>query len=409
MTLFGKKGIDTSYERDLFERKVTLAYPEKDNSVWLPSNITEEVQRAREFSVSNVISGYEDLLERIVRAINFIEKEKGSDPNFSLFIKSIDTTGYSKETIKIENDNSDIRSDIQYEIYSIARRLEKSISNQIDFQYDNYASQFIEGRSLEDLKLAENNSISVLAANQALLYTDAHHSHDEEASSAELYDEEILATEIRTASLMHITNGDISFSHLNRQADLEIIVERMETLLYYSNELIEGNMEHMIHTVFGFKDKEHLKTQLLIKFNDTRKKHENSKKKYAPVSTAVESYGSEVAFLQKQIKEKSTETTTQWLYEVEPEVSESLDGLGDLLVKGIRLSEKQYEQSNGSMTQLYKSECDYFASQLDFIQDKEKNRRYFSIIEDLEDKSSLDSEWVNDYLTSNGYKTSAEV
>lgn len=408
MTLFGKKGIDTSYERDLFERRVTLAYPEKEDSFWLPSNITEEIQRAREFSISNVIAGYEDLLERIVRVIDFIEKEKSSDSEFSLFIKSIETTGYSKETINIENKNSDIRSDTHYEIYSIASRLKQSISNQIDFQYDNYASQFIEGRSLENLRIAENNSISVLATNQALQYTDINHEHDEESSSGEAYDEELLAEEIRTASLMHITNGDISFSHLNRQADLEIIVERIETLLYYPNELIEGNIEHMMHTVFGFKNKEHLKTQLLVKFSDTRKKHENSKKKYTPVSAAVEAYGSEVAYLQKQIKEKSTEATTQWLYEVEPEVSESLDGLGELLVKGIRISEKQYETSNGSMTQFYKSESDYFATQLDFIQDKEKNRRYFSIIEDLEDKSSLDSEWVNNYLVSNGYSTSAE-
>lgn len=407
MALFGKKGIDTSYERDLFERRVQLIYPEKDGGVWLPSDLMENIQRARTFSISSVIYGYDKLLERVISLMKHIEIKLNSNDNFNQMLMELQKSGYNTEVIKIENQHSDIRGIIDFEVYSILFRLKGSIEKQIDFQYNHYASQFIEGRSLEDLQLVEDNSISVLAQMQNDLYTGHHHHHE---------DEEILINEeekkqaiIQQTSVMHITNGDIAYSHLNRQADLDMIVTQLEHLIYHTKEMIEGNIELLIQKLYALQDKGSVKVQLLSSFANVRSKHEQSKGKYKTVSSDVEIYASEAAYTHKKIKENSTEKVMTWLAEQDEEESQSFDQLAKILVKGIVQSERTYEKTHGSMTQLYKSESIFFANQIDFIQEKEKIRLYFSIIEELEDNTNVDSKWIAEYLANNGYRASVKV
>lgn len=403
MSIYGNKGIDTSYERDLFERRVRLEYPEKSGNTWLPSSNEESIQRAREFSITNVINGYENLLERIQTMIRVIQMRNKDNFTFDKFQSELSINGYKSEAIKIENKNSDIRGSIDYELYGLLIRLYNSVSMQIDFQYDNYASQFIDNRSLEDLSLAENNSISLLASLESSLYGGYYEESHENVEKTEILDMESQEKQIRSLSLLHLTNGDVSFSHLNRQSDLEIIISLLEDLTYYSNELLGENVENLIMSVFSMENKEALKTQILVKFSSVRMEHEGNKGKYKGVADSVEKFASEATYIQKKIKEVSTEDTMQWLYTKDEEESEAFDGLAEILVGGITESEKTYEISNGSMTNLYKTESNYFASQIQYIQDKEKMRLYFRIIEDLEGKSTIDSEWIEGYLSINGY------
>ena len=276
---------------------------------------------------------------------------------------------------------------------------------QVKFQYDYYAPQFTEDRSLDSLIVEEHNSISDMVIKQNdFLHAVRESEHDEDSE-----DWDSMNKEIRKLSLLHETNGDIAFSHINRQSYLDVTVTRCEDLVYRHKEMVEGNMEHMIHAVNSMSNKEMLKTQLLIKFSDLKRQHAASKGQYSSYSEAIESYGSEVAYLQKNIKTAATEQTMSWLYEQEPTESRSLDELNELLVDGIEISEKMYESSNGSMTQFYKSEANFFVGQLNFIQEKQKIRLFFSIIEDLEDSREITTEWVENYLVSKGYGTSAEV
>ena len=411
MALFGKKGIDTSYERDLFERRVKLTYPEKDGGAWLPSDLMENIQRAREFSVSNVIGGYELLRERISVIMKHIESEMKNNGDFGKYKTLLETTGYKAEAIDVENANSEIRGHSFFELYGILFRLKHSIENQIDFQYNHYASQFIEGRSLEDLALAEENSISVLAQMQSDLYTDATdvHSHGNEDEIIQVNEFEQKQVAIQRNSLMHITNGDISYSHLNRQADLEVIVNAIENLVYYAKEMLDGNIELMIQKLHALDNKNAVKVQLLSQFSNIKARHIGSKSKYKTISSDVELYASEAAYAHKKIKEGSTDPLMSWLVDQSEQESRSFDQLAGILVEGVVNSERTYEKMNGSMTQLYKSESNYFANQVDFIQDKEKIRLYFRIIEDLEDRISIDGEWILEYLVTNGYRSSAEV
>lgn len=404
MNLFGKKGIDTSYERDLFERRVRLVYPEKEAGVWLPSETMESIQRAREFSVTNVISGYEELLARIEELMAHIDSEMNGRAPFMALKALLVEKGYVKETIALENENSMIRDTARFELYTILYRLKKSITEQVDFQYTNYASQFIEGRSLEDLSLVENNSISYMAELENKQITShVGHAHDEEE---EIEDMEPI---IRELNLLHITNGDIAYSHLNRQNDLRVLVDAIENNVYNYRELIGTNIESLIYSISGMENVEALKSNLLLSFQKLRQTHEKTKGQYGPISTNVEQSASEMALFEKKVKERATEDTVQWLYEQEEGVSESFDGLATLLVDGIKTSEKKYEEIHGSISQFYKSEAEFFAKQLQYTQDKQKYRLYFTLIEDIGVKASIDSKWVYEYLVSKGYEPVVDV
>ena len=402
--LYGKSGIDTPYERKRFEYKPDIIYPEKELGHHLHSDVSIEIERARKFKVSSVMICYRELIEKIEAMMKVIE-ERNPEELFMEFKEAV--VKDSKKANEIEKKMCTIEQTNDYEAFYTLYVMKKSLQVRFSFLDEYYRTQITDKVELEEVMEVEDQSITAWFRIEEKIASDHNHDHDHDHDGREIREDqeslEFVLKQRRELESFHTSMADMSFIHFNRYEMFKSLIQRLEILVYRPQALVSDGLAYMMQQFKDFNDYSAVKAQLLISYREVRSKSEMIKGQQVLVDDSKETFANEQHYFFQQVKLQSNDPVRSWLYEQEDGVSKAMDLLGENLVQSIQLSEKKYEDSIGGILQLYKNESNFYEKKIYFLLKKEEIRRFYRIIEDLEESEQVTDEWIAEYLQASEY------
>lgn len=417
-TLYGNKGIDTPYEREKITYKPDIKYSKKDLREILRPETLNSLERSRTFTISHNLSEYDELIQDIDQMLQDLEARNSA----SLMSKLKDLLSQKayKEILVFERENSGYQQTGDFELYTLLYHMKSSAIVRRDFLDERFRTQFTSETEIEKIQEAEEASIREWEQMEALVtegYKDLvnHHDHDEEDFS--IQDESLSAhpTELsyeyleqlerskRNKELLHTSLADTSYVHRNRYFMFLEIVEKAKVLVYHSNSLIDMNLKEFILSLNGMAGLSAPKSHLILNFRKVKEKHDGLKGRMMTIEDEKESFASEKQFLYQQLEIKTVEPIKNWMYQQEEEYSGALDMFSQFMVDSMKETRSTYEKTIADMLNFYKSEADFYDQQIYFLKNKEEIRKFYRILEDLEEVEEIHGEWVEEYLKANGY------
>lgn len=420
--LYGKKGIDTPYEREKITYRPDIHFSKDSLREIIRPETQQSIERARTFTISQNLQEYDELIAEVEQMMKDLQARnaKASMDRLNTMLAQ----KQFKEIMAFEKENSSYNQTGDYEMYAILYWMKDSMQTRRDFLDAQFRTQFTGETDIEKIQEAELQAINEWEQLEAQVIEgyknlinydegDGHaHTHGIEDDSltpnGAYVTYEILNTleqRKRNRELLHVSLADTSYVHRNRYFMFLEIVERAKILVYQSNRLIDKNLKEMILSLQGLTNFSAPKSHLLLQFKKIREKHDAIKGRMMTIDDEKETFGSEKQYLYQQLEVKTVEPLKRWLYDQEENVSGALDTFSSYLVKSMRETHATYEETLADMLNFYKSESDFYDQQIIFLKEKEEIRKFYSILEDLEDVGQIRGEWVDEYLRANGYTT----
>lgn len=416
--LYGNKGVDTKYERDQIEYRPDINYKKEQLQQILSPDIQQSIERSRTFTITHNLIEYDELVREIDQMLVHIEER--NNKSLMAELKSSLIERDLKGIISFERKQSGYNQTGDFELYSLLYHMRDSAQTRRDFIDDMFRTQITNETEIDKIEEAEELSIRnweqlearVLDGYEALAY----HDHDEEhakphdsdsltTSSVMLSYEELeeLEREKRNSELFHVSLADTSYIHRNRYFMFFEVVEKAKILTYQAEELISNELGQLIMGLSELRDIPSAKVHLILQFRKIKEKHEALKGRMMTIDDEKESFASEKQYMYQQMDTKTVEPLKEWLYNQEENISGAIDIFSEYLVDSLQETRKTYESTLADMLNFYQSESDFYGEQIGFMKNKEQIRRFFSILEDLEDVDQIREDWVKEYLKANGY------
>jgi hypothetical protein len=416
--LYGNRGIDTTYEREKITYRPDLNYKKQKINELLRPEVKQSIERARRFTISNNLSDYDELIAEINQMLTDIEARNSKELIDQL--KEMLAQKKYKEVATFERAYSGYNQTGDFELYSLLYYIKESAGVRREFIDGKFRTQLTGETEIELIQQAETDSIDnweLLEAKVIQGYQEmAHHEEDEDHvhpsddDSLFMNNEELsydalaqLEKQKRNAELLHTSLADTSYVHTNRYHMLLSIVSKLRILTYYPQSLIDKNLKDFIMGLSELGNLSAPKAHLILQFKKLKDKQESVKGKMLTIDDEKESFASEKQYMYQQLETKTIEPIKEWLYNQPEEVSGALDMFSEYMVDSMKQSRTTYENSLADMLNFYKSEADFYEQQILFLKNKEEIRRFYSILEDLEDVEQIRGEWVEEYLKANGY------
>ncbi len=418
--LYGGEGIDTSYERERITYRPDIRYSKDKLSMIIRPEVQQSIERSRTFTISQNLSEYDELIHEVDQMLKDIEN-RGSRSLFDQF-KNLLSDKKIKEIISFERNQSGYTQTGDFELYSILYFMKDSMQGRRDFIDNRFRIQITNETELEKIEEAEEVSISEWEQLEARVMEGYRFlaEHDDEDDYAHPSDEDSLVSHIdyityeeieklerekRRKELFHVSLADTSYIHRNRYFMFLEIVEKAKILTYHSESLINDNLKDLIIGLSELGNLSSAKAHLILQFRKLREKHEGLKGRMMTIDDEKENFGSEKQYLYQQLETKTVEPIKEWLHSQEEEISGALDKFSTYLVDSMKESQGSYESSIADLLNFYQSEANFYEEQIDFLKNKEEIRRFYRIIEDLEEIGEIRNSWVDEYLKANGYVT----
>lgn len=415
--LYGNKGIDTPYERETVTYRPNMRYTKEDIHGALRPEVKQSIERARTFTISHNLSEYDELIQEVDRMLRDIEarnpKENMTRLNGMLSKKQF------KEIISFEKQQSSYTQTGDYELYSLLFHMKESMQVRREFLDQRFRTQFTNETDIQKIEEAELKAIDEWEQLEAqamdgyarmATYDEDNHEHsmgeDSLSGSQEQLDYEQLESiefRKRNREILHTSLADTSYIHRNRYFMFLNTVERAKTLVYESTSLIDKNLKSFMMSLGEMPNLSTPKTHLILQFRKVREKHEGLKGRMMTIEDEKETFASEKQYMYQQLETKTVEPMKKWLHNQDEEISGALDLFSRYMVKSMKDSRSAYEETLADMLNFYKSESDFYEQQINFLKDKEEIRKFYRILEDLEDVEQIRGEWVDEYLKVNGY------
>lgn len=414
--LYGSKGIDTAYERDLVSYRPNIKYKKEQLSQIIRPEVQQSIERAKTFTISQNLEEYDELIAEIEQMMKDIAS-RNSKTLIDRLKERLSQKLY-KEVMSFESEQSGYSQTGDYELYSLLYNMKASMETRRDFIDDRFRTQITSETDLAEIQAAEAQGIEEWEQLEARtmegyrLMTN----HDEDHAGA--FDDDSLVTNLdhlsyeeleriekkkRNREIFHTSLADTSYVHRNRYFLFLDIVEKAKILVYESNQLIDKNLKEFILSLSDLASISSAKAHLILTFKKMKDKHEALKGRMMTIDDEKESFASEKQYMYQQLETKSIEPIKEWLYAQESEISGALDIFSEYMVDSMSESRNSYESSLSDMLNFYKSEADFYGQQIYFLKNKEEIRKFYRILEDLEDVEQIHGEWVEEYLKTNGY------
>lgn len=412
--LYGKKGIDTPYEREKITYRPHIQYSKEDIHKIVRPEILQSIERARTFTITHNLSEYDELIAEVDQMLKDIESRNTSD--LIARLKTMLTDRQYKEVINFERQYSGYNKTGDFELYVLLSNMKESMQVRRNFLDDKFRTQLTSETDIQKIEEAELKSIDdweQLEAKVVEGYKNLNHDHDEDdvqesllsVNNAQLSLEqiELLEKRKRNKELLHTSLADTSYIHRNRYFMFMTIVEKAKILVYQSSSLIDNNLKSFILTLNELPNLSAPKSHLILQFRKLRDKHEAIKGRMMTIDDEKETFASEKQYMYQQLETKTMEPMKNWLYNQDDSYSGALDIFSQYMVNSMKDTRSTYEQTLADILNFYKSEADFYDQQITFLKNKEEIRKFYSILEDLEDVEQIRGEWVEEYLKVNGY------
>ncbi len=416
--IYGGKGIDTLYEREKITYRPDIRYSKEKLSMIIRPEVQQSIERSRTFMISQSLSEYDELIQEVDQMLEDIKERNQND----LFVQFQNTLNEKKikEIISFERNQSGYKQTGDFELYSILYFMKESMQVRRDFIDDRFRTQITDETEIEKIEEAEELSISdweqlEAKVNEGYRFLAEHdedeiYAHPSENDSLTSHSDFITYEEIeqlerekRRKELFHVSMADTSYIHRNRYFMFLGIVEKAKILVYQAELLISDNLKDLIMSLSDLGSLSSAKAHLVLQFRKIREKHEGLKGRMMTIDDEKENFGSEKQYMYQQLEIKTTEPLKEWLHSQEEEVSGALDKFSGYLVNSMKDAHDSYESSIADLLNFYQSEASFYEEQMDFLKNKEEIRRFYRIIEDLEEIGQIQNSWVDEYLKANGY------
>jgi len=406
--LFGGKGIDTPYEHKQMEYHPELSYPQHKKGLQLDPQIIRNIERAKDFTISQSLFDYDNLIQNIQELMNTIETRNRTE-DFKLFKDALNT---KKKVVDIENKLCGYDGSGDAEIYHILYKMLNSCTRRREFLDKKFRTQFTNKTDAEQIQQAENDSIDewhqmqnqfIDLQNQLATYQPS--DEEEGSSEADIYMQEAANQElaVNNKASLHNTLADTGYIHRNRTTMFNQILGQLQILVNSPQMLMPSDLKDCIMTM-ATGDLTAIKAHLILTFNQTKKDQNALKGAYIMMDDDKEDFISNQQWFHQQLETSVNNPLKNWLYN-QSDTNHAFNDLADLLVGSLEHTQKTYKNSNNDLLKFYQQESTYYANQIAFIQKKEQIRQFLRIIEDIGDVRSLTVEWITNYLQAHGYST----
>jgi len=417
--LYGQHGIDTEYERKKVAYRPNIYFPDKERYARINPSIVIKIERAKDFTISQSITDYDQLIRRIENLMSYI-KEKNTSETFKAYFKAADAKE-SKAMEEIESQLSSYRGSPDAEIYTLLTRMKSSLEERVIFLDRYYRSQITDNTNLEDLPEIEAASIDEWAMLESKfiqiedkineVYNSS--SHEEEINTEierqiHLLEQELAAIEMakQTKEAFHTTLADTSYAHRNRYVMFSSIVDQMEELIKSPQNLIKGNLKDFIMQLSTLQDTAAAKSHLILSFRELKHQHAALKGQYMMIDDNKETFISKQQWMYQQMEVKTNQPLVNWLYNQSEDSIDAFHLFADILATSIQKTSEIYLNSNVELLRFYQQEAVFYEDQMSLIRKKEEIRRFLRIIEDLEEVGLITEDWAVEYLMTKGYAVS---
>ncbi len=411
--LFGNKGIDTNYEREIINYKPNLSVPKKDRFFRIDPSIVQKIIRAEDFTITKTLLQYDELIQQINDLLAILDN-RNKTKDFMDYKKVLEI-GKLKDIIVQENKLSDIRSTLDVESYTVLYRMKLSCEKQRAFLDQHYRNQItdttdislIEKKELEMIGewVQAEHDFNDLVDNMDQLEEEMH-DHDEEEGSSEtsyleqeIYDQDILK---QNKMMLHDSLADTSYVHTNRYYMFKEIINQFQFIIEDASIIMKSDMHEMIKQIASMTDREALIAHLIYAFSGLKKDMDTLKGQYSLSDDNKEAFIAKQQWFYQQLESKSSSSVKNWLYN-QNDSSESMNALANILVGSLEKSTKKYNSSVVDMSRFYQQEVIFYNNLLTLIQKKQENRIFLRILEDLQEIKNISNEWITSYLSVNGY------
>lgn len=415
--VYGSRGIDTTYEREQITYRPNIAYQKEKIRALLTVETKQSIERARRFTISNNLSEYDELIAELEQMLKDIEAR--NDAGLMEQLKSLLAAESYQEVATFESTNTGYSQTGDFELYTVLYMMKGSLNTRRGFIDERFRTQITSETEIDLITEAEIASIDnweLLEAQVMQGYSELghHEDDDEEVHAAEdnIFPDnteisyeylESLEKQKRSSELLHTTLSDTSYVHTNRYYLFLSLIEKMRVLVYYPTTLVDKDLKTFIYMLQDLSNIPAAKTHLILSYKTYKDQHESLKGKMLTIDDEKETFASEKQYLYQQLQTKATEPIKSWLYEQSDEVSGAMDIFAGYMVSSITKSTETYDNSLSDMLNFYQSESDFYEKQIYFLKNKEEIRRFYSILEDLEDAGQVQTSWVEEYLKANGY------
>lgn len=415
--LYGKKGIDTPYERERIEYKPSVEYPEQDRYFTIPPKTELRIERARDFSITQSMFDYDTLTDQITELMQVIEA-RNQTGEFTIFKKNLETNQV-KNALEEEDRSSHIRGTGDFEVYSVLYRMKSSVVSRRAFLDAHYRNQITSEKDIEKIAEKEDESIEqwVQLENEFLqakselnrLYNDDYHDDGEKSSGISdriAYLEQFLTAkeqEKREKENLHSTLADAGYVHRNRYLFFNDIVDAIRPLVLFPQVVLKDHVKSFIQQLTQVKDLAPIKAHLILAYQSVKTQHNNAKGQMTMIDDTKEEFVSKQQWFFQQLKSKANQPLQNWFYNIEESSSTTFNLFADIVVGSIKDSQQKYDSSITDILRFYQNESSFYHEQVQLIQKKEEIRRFLRIIEDIEGLKEINENWTMEYLKANGY------
>lgn len=401
-TLFGQKGIDTPYERELIDHNPQIEFPQKKSTYQISRDTFLTIERSKEFLISQAILDYQELVDRLDDLLVTIEIRTHTDTLEALKERLANKKFHDVMEMENEITSYDVTGD--YEVYTILYRMRDSAYTRMEFLSGNYRTQFTEETDSDLATEAELNAI--MEWEKAEL--DLNEAYEEVSHDTELANElegklKMLESRREAVSNLHTTLADTAYIHKNRYVMFDDIINQAEALINHPQMMISGNVRTLMDQLIVMQNLGAMQAHLILTYRVAKDQHNALKGKQLMVDDQKEQFASEKSFFYQQLKTNTVTPLRDWLYEQEEDLSDSLDLFAGIMVESIDKTSKQYDSTLADMLNFYQNETVFYDQQMTFLQKKEQIRLFLSILKDLEETEEVTDEWADEYLRVNGY------
>ncbi|MCD7910974.1 hypothetical protein KC480_05470 [Bacillus velezensis] len=416
--VYGNKGIDTSYEREVITYRPVIKFEKEKLSALLHEETQQSIERSRTFMISRNLAEYDELILEVDQMLQDIAARNQTDLVSLLTSLLIDKK--INEVITFEREQCGYKQTGDFELYTLLYNMKQSMQIRRDFLDERFRVQFTNETEISEVEEAEANSINEweqLEAQVNHAYQDMT-DHDEDDDHFHPLDDDTLSYNIehlnydelqgleeqkRKKELFHTSLADTSYIHRNRYFMFLEIIEKAKTIVYDANSLIDHNLKGFILSLSELGNLSAAKAHLILQFKSLKEKHEALKGRMMTIDDEKENFASEKQYMYQQLETKTVEPLKNWLYSQEDEVSGALDIFSGYMVNSMQNSRSSYESSIADILNFYQSEASFYDEQILYIKNKEEIRKFYRILEDLGDATNITDDWVEEYLKLNGY------
>ncbi|HZG70206.1 MAG TPA: hypothetical protein VEY51_01610, partial [Chondromyces sp.] len=155
--LYGKKGIDTSYERETFTYRPTWKYEKKDLDQLLREEIKQSIERARTFTIAQNLLEYDELIADIGQMLRDLESRNPKE-KIEKLKEHLSQKDY-RALFAFEREHSSYQDTGDYELYSLLFHMKESLQVRRDFIDRHFRTQITHETEIKKIEEAERKSI----------------------------------------------------------------------------------------------------------------------------------------------------------------------------------------------------------------------------------------------------------